>query len=167
MSTPAGGSLGSPLTSSPADLSPRMTWNQRVSDWGATGDLLSTAQGVSDDWGPGNRGLGSWEEPHSGSERPWVQSQLCGPQPPTLSPSKDGVLRSLRGCQGKPSVYTQACVISFMSWLKQTLNTLGEHSAECVLCWAELRPRQGTEKRALWPGCGGGTLLDGWGRSGP
>lgn len=54
-----------------------------------------------------------------------VQSQVCGPLPFALSPSKDGVPKGLRDCRGKRSTYIQTCVISFMSLLHQTLKHFG------------------------------------------
>lgn len=46
------------------------------------------------------------------------------------------------GCQSKPGVYTQACVIAFMLLLQQTLQTFGETLSGLKvrsLCWAEPR----------------------------
>lgn len=84
VSTAGGGSLGRPLTSSPAGLSPRGTWNRRVSRPRGCETLLGTT------WEPVTRGpleLGAgrvmwWEGPilGPGMSRPRRKSRLCGPQ---------------------------------------------------------------------------------------
>lgn len=99
-----------------------------------------------------------------------MQPRFCGRESSTLSLSKVGVLQGLRDCPQKPSVYSQTCILSFMSLLQQTPRTFGETLSVLRVQPALGRaraPSQSAEKWATWWGRGEGHLTAGWGRSDP
>lgn len=132
VSIPAGSSLSGPFASSPEDRSPRVTWNRGSGLRGAAGTCPAPPR---ESVAAGNRGWCGRNA--TGVRKARVQSQLCGPLPFALSPSKEGVPKGPRDYRGKHVSYPSClcCIRHGNIW--------GEHYQ-----WSKHIPRAGlTEPR--------------------